>query len=76
MSPKRCPLCKGHMLPGTTTLTLRKERSVVVIEAVPALVCEHCDEASVDAETAQVAYDLAQREIDKGVALEFCTFAA
>ena len=71
-----CPVCKGKMAPGRTDLTLRRDRSVVVVEDIPALVCEHCGEASLDAETSKAAYDLAEREIRRGVSLEFCTFAA
>jgi YgiT-type zinc finger domain-containing protein len=62
------------MKAGTTDLTLRRNRSVVVVEGVPALVCENCGEASLDAKTAQAAHELAEREIARGVALEFCKF--
>jgi YgiT-type zinc finger domain-containing protein len=64
------------MAQGTTDVTLRRDRSVVVVQAVPALICGDCGEASMDAETASAVYDLAQKEISRGVALEFCTFAA
>jgi YgiT-type zinc finger domain-containing protein len=71
-----CPLCKGRMAPGRTDLTFRRDRSVVVVQGVPALVCEHCGEASLDTSTSKSAYDLAEREMSRGVALEFCTYAA
>ena len=61
---------------GVTDLTLRRGRSVVVIEAVPALVCENCGEASLDAKTAQTVHEIAEREIARGVSLEFCKFSA
>jgi len=71
-----CPVCKGEMVSGRTDITFRRDRSIVVVEGVPALVCQHCGEASLDSETAKAAYALAEREISRGVTLEFCTFAA
>ena len=76
MTPTKCPLCKGTMVEGTTDLTLRRGRSVVVVEAVPALVCQACGEASLSAAVSQSVYTLADREASRGVALEFCTYAA
>ncbi len=71
-----CPLCKAKMIQSTTDLTFRRERSVVVIEDVPALVCTQCEEASVESRIAQEAFELANREIARGVALEFLKFKA
>lgn len=71
-----CVLCRGRMKPGKTDLTLRRDRSVVVVEGVPALVCENCGEASLDAATAQAVHELAEREVARGVALEFCKYPA
>ena len=72
----RCPACKCPMEEGHTDLTFRRERSVIVVEEVPALVCSQCGEASVEGEIAQRAYELAEREIQRGVSLEFCKFKA
>lgn len=69
-----CPLCKTKMTKGTTELVLKRDRSVVVMECVPAMVCPQCGEASIDAATSQTAYEIAEKEILRGVALEFCTF--
>lgn len=71
-----CPLCKTKMIKGTTELTLRRDRSIVVIEKIPAMVCPQCGEASIDAVTSQAAYEIAEREILRGVTLEFCSFRA
>ena len=71
-----CVLCRGTMKPGSTDLTLRRGRSVVVVESIPALVCENCGEASLDSTTAQSVHDLAAREVARGVALEFCKYGA
>lgn len=59
---------------GVTDLVFRRERSVIVIENVPALVCVQCGESSVESKIAQIAFDMAQKEIAKGVSLEFCNF--
>jgi YgiT-type zinc finger domain-containing protein len=59
---------------GFTELVFKRNRSVVVIEGVPALVCKQCGEASIDMKTSQAAYDLADFEIKRGVFLEFCKF--
>jgi YgiT-type zinc finger domain-containing protein len=69
-------LCKANMTKGTTDLTFRRGRSVVIIEGVPALVCQQCEEASIDSSVAQKAYDLAEMEIKRGVTLEFLKFKA
>lgn len=76
MNQSICVLCKGKMSPGTTDLTLRRDRSVVVVESVPALVCENCGEASIDSKIAQAVYEIAEREVMRGVALEFCKYSA
>ena len=72
----QCPLCKSKMSNGKSELTFRRDRSVVVVEDVPALVCSQCGEASFDLKTAQIAYDIADTEIKRGVALEFCKYTA
>lgn len=74
MSQANCPACKTSMRKGTTEVVMRRGKSVVVVEDVPALVCPQCDEASIAADVAQSAYDLAEKEINRGVALEFCKF--
>jgi len=41
----KCPLCKiGETHPDTTTVTLQRDNSVVVIRDVPAEICENCGE--------------------------------
>ena len=75
MTEAKCPLCKATMSEGKTDLTLRRGRSVVVVEGVPALVCQACGEASLSSDVSQTVYTLADREASRGVALEFCTYA-
>ncbi len=72
----KCPACKAQMKDGFTELILRRGRSVIVIEQIPALVCSQCGEASIDHENAQKAYEIGEREVARGVSLEFCKFQA
>lgn len=59
---------------GVTDLTFRRDRSIVVIEEVPAMVCPQCEEASLSSEVSRKAYEIAQEEIARGVALEFLKY--
>ena len=76
MSEDICPLCKGSMMPGLTDVTFRRERSVVVVEGVPAKICEQCGESSIDSIVSQEIYELAEKEIQRGVSLEFLKYTA
>ena len=76
MKKNKCPICKGEMKKGETDLTMRRERSVVVVESVPALVCQDCGEAVIDATTSQRVYEVAQEEIMGGTALGFRKYEA
>lgn len=71
---RQCPVCKSTMSAGNTDLTFRRDRSVVIIEGVPALVCDQCEEASVESNVAQKAYEIAENEILRRVALEFLKY--
>lgn len=72
----RCPACKSEMEDGLTELVFKRNRSVIVIEGIPAVVCKQCGEASIDLNSSQTAYELAEREMKRGVSLEFCKFKA
>ncbi len=43
-----CPLCGGGQKPGTTLFAVDLKFGVVVVRDVPAIVCEHCGEASIE----------------------------
>ncbi len=74
MKKVHCPLCKTRMKSGKTDLVMRRGKSVVVIEKVPALVCPQCGEASIVDKIAKIAFEIAEKKIDQGVSLEFCKF--
>lgn len=66
-----CPACKTKMEEGKTDLTFRRDRSVAIIEEVPAMVCPQCEEASIDAEVSQKAYEIAEHEIKRELLWSF-----
>jgi YgiT-type zinc finger domain-containing protein len=49
----KCVVCKqGETRPGKTTVVLQRQGATVVINDVPARVCENCGEDYVDEEVA------------------------
>ena len=52
-----CTICKtGETYPGTTTVILQRDNSVVVIRDVPAEICENCGEYYLSEPTASRVY--------------------
>ena len=58
----KCVICKqGETEPGHTTVTLERDRAVLVFRNVPAEVCANCGEAYVSEEvTAQLLEEAEQ----------------
>jgi YgiT-type zinc finger domain-containing protein len=66
-----CPLCRvGDRIAGTTTITLTRDDTTIVIRQVPAQVCATCGEASIDQEIALELEQLAELAIVSGVRYE------
>jgi YgiT-type zinc finger domain-containing protein len=68
----KCVICKqGETQPGHTTVTLERDRAVLVFRNVPAEVCANCGEAYVSEEvTAQLleeAEEAVQARVQVGV---------
>ena len=73
----RCTNCKsGDVVPGTTTVTLERGRTIVVIKTVPAGVCANCGEEYVDEQTTRRLMDLADAAALTGAQVEVRQFAA
>lgn len=73
----QCVFCKtGETEPGTTTITLDRAKSIVVIREVPADVCRQCGEAYLSTEVAQNVSGRADDAARKGVEVEIVRFAA
>lgn len=64
----RCVICKtGRLEPGTTTITLQRDNSTVVIQDVPALVCDTCEEGYTDGEVTDRVLEIGDQAIAQGV---------
>jgi YgiT-type zinc finger domain-containing protein len=73
----RCVICQyGETEPGTTTVTLTRGETTVVIRDVPALICTTCGEEYVDAETGARLSQIAERAVDEGVQVDVRRYQA
>ncbi len=56
-----CTVChNGDTRSGTTTVTFHKEGQTVVVNEVPAEVCENCGEAYVDEDITEQLLEIAE----------------
>ena len=67
-SGEQCIYCStGSFEPGTTTITLEREGTTLVVKQVPADVCWACGEALLDEETVDALQDMMERTVDAGI---------
>ena len=67
----KCVICKqGETRPGTTTITLERGAFTMVVKAVPAQVCQNCDEAYVDETTTKALLKTAEHQAKAGSQVE------
>ena len=72
-----CLICKtGTTQPGTTTVTLERDTTVIVIKDVPAQVCENCGEYYLSEEVSSRIYALAEEAVKRKVEVEVLHYAA
>ncbi len=61
---QHCVLCKGETHEGTTSLEFEFEGVKIIIEGVPAMICDACDEAYINgplgAAISRIADELAE----------------
>lgn len=70
-----CPLCKGEMQNGTTHILIdRGEDSVIVINKVPALICEQCGDDFVDINTTRRIEALLKKLEAEGLRMGFIDY--
>lgn len=62
-----CIRCGGHPVPGSTTLTLEREGTTLVLQRVPALVCPTCQERYLSADTTDRTRELLDAAVANGV---------
>ncbi len=73
----KCALCKlGEAHPGTTTVTLQRGETMVIIKAVPADVCENCGEYYLSDAITEKVLAMAEDAVSKGAEVEIIRFIA
>lgn len=73
----KCVVCKiGDTQPGKTTVTLRREQTVVVVEDVEALICNNCGHYYLDSPTTKKVMDTLTDAITRGTKLEILAMKA
>lgn len=73
----RCIICKqDEVVAGTTTVTLERGATTVVIKAVPAAVCANCGEQYIDEATTRQLATVADAAAKAGLQIEVRQFAA
>jgi len=73
----KCVICQyGETEPGTTTVTLTREGTTVVIRDVPAQICSICGEEYVDAVTGKQLSQIAEKAVSEGVEVDVRRYRA
>jgi YgiT-type zinc finger domain-containing protein len=73
----KCAICgHGSTHPGTTTVTLEKDGTTLVIKNVPAEICDNCGERYVSEKVTGQILRQAQDAVKAGIELEVRSFAA
>jgi YgiT-type zinc finger domain-containing protein len=73
----RCVVCRqGETRPGKATLVLQRDGAIVVINDVPAHVCENCGEEYVDDKVAESVLTSAEAAAQAGVRVEIRDYVA
>jgi YgiT-type zinc finger domain-containing protein len=72
-----CIVCKqGGTRPGATTVVLQRGGATVVINEVPARVCENCGEEYLDEQVAEKVLAAAEASARAGVRVEIREYVA
>lgn len=73
----KCVICKmGLTHPGTTTVMLQRNNSVVVVRDVPAEICEDCGEYYMSEPVAKRVYADADATVQRHVEVKILRYAA
>lgn len=73
----KCTICKtGQTHPGITTVTLQRNKTVIVIRDVPAEICDDCGEYYLNETTARRVYANAEESTHRHVEVEIQRYAA
>jgi len=73
----QCVICKmGNTQAGTTSVTLQRGGTTVVIKDVPAEICENCGEYYLSEEISERVLALAEKAVENNAEIEILRFAA
>lgn len=73
----KCTICKtGDISDGSTTVTLQRGETTVVIKQVPAQVCEQCGEYYLSDGMTEAVLAMAEEAVRKGAEVEVLRWAA
>jgi YgiT-type zinc finger domain-containing protein len=73
----KCVICKmGETSPGTTSVTLQRGATTVVIKDVPAEICDNCGEYYLSEEISERVLTLAETAVKNNAEIEILRFAA
>ncbi|NWF69640.1 MAG: type II toxin-antitoxin system MqsA family antitoxin [Chloroflexi bacterium] len=74
---KQCVICKnGSTQPGSVTITLERGGSTLVIQGVPAHVCQNYGEAYVDEDISAHLLPISEQALRSGVPVAIRQFVA
>lgn len=73
----KCVICEsGETYPGTATVTLQRQKTVVVIKDVPAQVCQDCGDYYLDGPVARRVYLQVEDAVKRQAEVEIIRYAA
>ena len=71
----RCPLCRGEMEKGTTSLPYELGRDkLIVVRDVPALICAQCGETFIESLTVKRVEEIIDTVEKSGMTLGFLEY--
>ncbi len=72
-----CVICKhGESKPGTTTVTLQRGETIVVLKGVPADICDNCGEYYLSKSVTERIMARAEDSVRNGAEIEIIRYAA
>ena len=73
----KCAICRnGNTEKGFTTVTLERDKTILVFKRIPANICNNCGEEYISSDVNRKLLNFARNEINRGITLELLEFAA
>jgi YgiT-type zinc finger domain-containing protein len=73
----KCVICQYvEIEPGTTTVTLTRDETTIVIREVPAQICTICSEEYLNAATGKRLSQIAEKALSEGVQVDVRRYKA